>query len=355
MPERMDYNHRGRLWGVDLGSRGSDGHDILRNIEDPVRHVAFIKVPKAASTTMGNIFLRFGDEMNLKFALPYNGSGGYVLTPKYFYLPPRNITYDIACAHAKYNRTDYDKYLHSDTKYIAIIREPFSHFQSYIRYMRPKNLLNISGENPVFKFLFLNTIRRNKTNRVDIICNSMARYLGFPSEIFFKKRNQTLIDNYIRKLETEIDFVMIVEFFDESIVMMRRLLHWELRHVLYSKLNVNKNIDARLKFGSNEGKLHKICADLEYRLYELFLRKWMDVLRRQSSDFYDEVAYFRKIRMKYENFCLFVKSQTKLNVSLTIEGSSWNKPFTVTEGDCMKHHMDFDKYSQILFKKQQTI
>ncbi|XP_033726675.1 galactose-3-O-sulfotransferase 2-like [Pecten maximus] len=315
----------------------------------PVRHVAFLKVDKAGSTSVGNIFLRYGEEMNLTFVLPRNHTmGGYLFTSKYFFPPPNDTKYDISCAHAKYNRTKYESFLPSDTKYIGIMREPFSHFQSCVRFYRPKRVLDITGKNPVLNFLSLSKDFRNKTDRVEIICNPTARYLGFPNGIFNKKRDQGQINNYIRQLEKDINFMLILEYLDESIVLMRRILKWDLRHVLYGKQVVNNVEDPRLKFGYEEAMLHKSCAHLDYRLYNLFLDKFKESVKNQPSDFRDEVAYFRTARIKYNNFCLSLLSDVKINSSISFDGSPWNKPFVVTRENCRKMYMGFAEFSRYI-------
>ncbi|XP_060084019.1 galactose-3-O-sulfotransferase 2-like [Ylistrum balloti] len=290
----------------------------------PVNHIAFIKVPKAASTTVQNIFLRYGDEKNLTFALPsVNVAGGRALTSRYFYPPPKNGTYDITCTHITYNRAQFDKVLPNDTVYIAVIREPFSHFRSYVRFSRMQKILNLPGDNPVLKYTGQN-----------------------------KKPNQTRVKEYLQKIGKEIDIVLVLEFLDESIVLMRRILHWDMRHVLYAQLRINMQKDPRLKFGSDAAELHKSCAFFDYKLYGFFLNKLKENLRRQPSDFHDEVVYFRKIRTKYANFCLSVISAELLNTSVMFEGSAWNKPFVITPKDCKRQYIHDVVFLDMLKKKQ---
>ncbi|XP_069114249.1 galactose-3-O-sulfotransferase 3-like [Argopecten irradians] len=225
---------------------------------DPVDHIAFIKLPKAGSTTAQNIFLRYGDEKNLTFALPSNPrrGGGETLTKKFFFPPPRNGNYDITCAHTKYNRKQFSTVLHKDTKYIGTVREPFSHFQSSIRFKKPKNIVGIKGENPVLEYLKTELKNRNSINRYSITCNYMSDYYLFPRDLFALD-NESELQKHLQKFGNEMDMILVLEYLDESVVLMRRILNWDLRHVLYAQLRVNKEHDPRLKFGPEEAKLHK--------------------------------------------------------------------------------------------------
>ncbi|XP_033755847.1 galactose-3-O-sulfotransferase 3-like [Pecten maximus] len=317
-----------------------------------VNHIAFIKLPKAGSTTVQNIFLRYGDEKNLTFALPsIRKAGGSSLTSRFFFPPPENGVYDITCTHIRYNRREFSRLLPKDTKYIGTVREPFSHFSSKIRFLRPKSVLGIPGENPVLEYLKKEAKHRNSSGRYDYLCNGMSFYYGFSGNLFLKK-NDADIEKNLRRLGNEMDMILVLEYLDESVVLMRRMLNWDLRHVLYTKLRVNKEEDPRLKFGSEEAKLHKSCAYLDDLLYEFFVHKLKELIKRQQSDFYDELAYFRKVRLKYDQFCLSSISNDQQNTEMTFEGSPWNKPFIVTGEHCKKQYIHDVVYIDILKKKQ---
>ncbi|OWF50788.1 Galactose-3-O-sulfotransferase 3 [Mizuhopecten yessoensis] len=319
---------------------------------NPVNHIAFIKVPKAASTTVQNIFLRYGDEQNLNFALPRGrGGAGGELTSQFFFPPPKNRRYDISCTHVKYNRTHFSRALPTDTTYIGIVREPFSHFRSLIKFTRPKFVLDMPGENPVLEYLSRFEKYRNKTKITYKGWNLMARYFGFTDDLILTM-DQILIQKYLLKLDEEMGIVLVFEYLEESIVLMRRILNWDLKYVLHGKLRVNKVEDNRLKFGTNVEKLHKSCYQLDYQLYEFFVQKLKEKLKDQPPDFYDELAYFRRTRMKYEDFCLSSISNDDNNASITFEGSAWNRPFVITWEHCKKLYIHDVTFLAMLKEKQ---
>ncbi|XP_033736407.1 galactose-3-O-sulfotransferase 2-like [Pecten maximus] len=337
----LTYGHRDSTYEPQISPQNLSNHSRYIRQDRPANHIAFLKIHKAASTTVANIFLRYGYEKNLVMAVPKGlGGGGPSLSPRYFYPPPENGTYDISCAHVPYNREDFSKVLPKDTIYIGIVREPFSLFRSFIHFFRPKNVVDLPGENPVLKYLSNNekpvkferyTVARAIDRMYDL--NMMANEFGFPKELFFK-RDETVIQSYLRKLDKEMDIVLVVEYLDESLVMMRRILNWDLRHVLYGSIHINKRQYPRLKFGSTEKNLFKVKSYLDYALYDYFLLKFQDNLKRQHSDFYEEVAYFRKTRMIFDNFCKSAKSGRITRSTLSFEGSEWNRPFVLTVEHC---------------------
>ncbi|XP_060071094.1 galactose-3-O-sulfotransferase 2-like [Ylistrum balloti] len=268
---------------------------------DPVQHIAFIKVHKAASTTVQNIFLRYGYQHDLVFALPAgkDPAGVTAFTKNKIRTLPENRTIDIFCIHVRYNKHDFSAMLPSDTLYIGIVREPFRQFQSNIQFLRHKRWINIPcNKLPVSQYLSRNEkyVKINGRVRLPVVYNAMSYDFGFPVELFWKSDYNAMQD-YLLGLNEEFDIVLIMEYLDESIVLMRRHLNWDLKYVLYGKLNALKNPDKELVFGPDEEKLYQNWAKLDYALYYFFLQKHKERMQNQPPDFFEEVAYFRKTRI----------------------------------------------------------
>lgn len=66
----------------------------------------------------------------------------------------------------------------------------------------------------------------------------MTFHLGLSYRYF---QNYTAVKNYIKFLNKEFDLVMIMDYFDESLVLLKRLLCWEIDDILYVKLNERKD------------------------------------------------------------------------------------------------------------------
>ncbi|XP_069134204.1 galactose-3-O-sulfotransferase 3-like [Argopecten irradians] len=307
-----------------------------QKLTKPVHHIAFIKVHKAASTTVQNIFLRYGYDNDLVFALPRTGSTISVrqtISPNNILPPPPNRGYDISCSHVRYNREAFEQLLPNDTKYFGIVREPFRHFQSNLQYYRQGYIVRIPGERPVLEYLLHNDKYMKFGGQIPSTYNRMAFDFGFPDELFWSN-NRTEIDKYISKLDNEMDLVIVTEYFDESIVMMRRILNWDLKFVLYGKLNSKQKKDPRLIIGSEEESLYRNWALIDYALYNYFLAKIKQKIKQQPPDFFDELAYFRKTKTKFNSFCISALSDGPSDMAF--EGSQWNKPFVITRDQC-KH------------------
>ncbi|CAC5371439.1 unnamed protein product [Mytilus coruscus] len=136
-------------------------------LQQEVRHIAFLKVHKAASTTIQNMLLRFGTERNLTYVIPSVNS----IYPNVISLletvtsnnirpiPLLSTHFDILCLHVLYNRTAFGQILPNDTVYIGTLRDPFEYFISMMLYFPIMfERFNISGPRAITDFL---EIKRN--------------------------------------------------------------------------------------------------------------------------------------------------------------------------------------------------
>ncbi|OWF54750.1 Galactose-3-O-sulfotransferase 3 [Mizuhopecten yessoensis] len=308
------------------------------------RHIAFLKVHKAASSTAQNIFLRFARHRDLlvvmphvpKFFYPNIISTGTSVTSTNILPPPSNRSYEILCCHVLYDRVAFEKVMPKDTVYIGIIREPFEHFISVLNYFRPGEVLKINDTLPVSKYLQKPT-RYTKLTSKSYVNSRMAREFGFPSDLF-ETRNETGIQGYLEKLESEFELVIIVELFDESLLLMRRLLNWRMSDILYVKKNVKSKLYEKIKFTVGDVDLYKKWSVLDYALYDHFYRRLQNQIRMQGTDFFEELLYFKRLRRDMELYCNPMPG-VKMSAEYHFVASRWNSAFTITEEDCHYMHI----------------
>ena len=141
--------------------------------------------------------------------------------------------------------------------------------------------------------------------------------------------NDTLRREYIQQLGKEFQLVMITEFFDESLVLLRRLMCWSVKDVLY--IPKNKNVYKKKRvFSAKDHTKHRKLNVADYDLYHFFLKRFSDTVARQKPDFWKEVAYFKKLLQNVQSYCSQVGGTSVLEVPRT----QWNAQFTVRPEDC---------------------
>ncbi|KAL4229354.1 galactose-3-O-sulfotransferase 2 [Mactra antiquata] len=325
-------------------------------VKQPVRHIAFLKVHKTASSTAQNVFLRYGDERNLSFVLAHTkGESGWLnvisyensITESNIVPAPRGQPFDLLCCHVIYNRKAFESVLPRDTVYIGIVREPISRFQSAIKYFSPRFILKLPGNNPLSIYA-KNPLEHEPQNpRQSQTNNRMAVEFGFPEELFPGKAlngSQKDIDAYIKKLDGEFDFIIISEMFDESMVLMKQRLGWETKDVLYVDKNVGGKITNTKKILHEEDhdNIRKFLY-LDIAVYNLAMERFNTLVEEGGEEFENELQEFKAERIKITQFCNSSKAS-----SIFIKATEFHNDYSVTKNDCKT----FAKHEKDLIQKQ---
>ena len=303
-----------------------------------------MQVHKTGSSTVANILQRFGSTRRLNFALPRKrlnaAAFNYITmpgqTPSLASLipPPLDQHYDMLWSHAVYDSRFFHSIMPRDTVYVTILRHPLQQFQSAFEYYGHLpgsylyTILQSNVSNPLSLYLH-NTSRYEPPNLLaSYVRNKQSQDLGMRADHLF---NATLRREYISQLDRDFHLVMMTEMFDESLVMLRRLLCWGVKDVLY--ITVNKNIfKKRRVFTDGDLTRHRLLSAADYDLYDFFLKRFRTQLAQQGPDFQQEVAYFKQLLPHVLAYCRTSKGKTPLRVP----ASPWSVTFTLTHYDCQQ-------------------
>ena len=308
-------------------------------------NVVFLKVHKAGSTTLMNIFLRFAIEHGLNVVLPRKSNGfglnylgyGKTVERKNIVPLPVNETYNILCNHVVYNKAAFRSIMPNDTKYVGILREPVSHFKSAVAYFKFYNALvkynqtkklNITGS---VLTEFLNHPEKFQMRGIYYVHNKMSYDLGLPSERF---TDENFIQSYIKELNKDYELMLLMEQYEESLVLMKRLLCWDIKDILYVPLNVRK-AKQKVPFTDEDKARLKLWNKADFELYDLFKREFSTKLVAQGDDFDAEVKLYKNIRQQVEGYCYKLKkSPLDTPPIYFVKKSTFSNAFQVTKGDC---------------------
>ncbi|XP_019639691.1 PREDICTED: galactose-3-O-sulfotransferase 2-like [Branchiostoma belcheri] len=309
----------------------------------PVTNFVFIKVHKTGSDSTAVILLRFA--YNHHMTMCY-GTNGMRLTF------PRTEIYKTNCArwkvfenrfnflvqHTVFNKTLMDRIMTPGTRYIGIMREPLSHFRSQFFYFeKPLRYGLTKSRNPLGDFLdnperyehelaLTENIGRSRER------NKQAYVMGFPPHLL-GTQDTRLMDNLIKQLDQWYTFVIISEYYDESLVMLRRRLCWGLFDILHANKKVNKqhNRQEYVPLTVKQLENHRRINTIDLRMYDFFNRTfWRSVEQETRKGFWEEVTYFKEVVKRVNTFC----SKRTKEKHLEIPTSKWNKPFSVNGDFC---------------------
>ncbi|XP_033738295.1 galactose-3-O-sulfotransferase 2-like [Pecten maximus] len=337
-----------------LGEINSNTRQIRQS---ETRHLVFLKVHKAASSTVQNIFMRFGAVRDLVFALPKRNTNVISVTntvsEQNVLRPPSGRKYDILCCHVIYNKAAMQTFMPKDTVYVGIIRHPFGQFLSTIKYFYPKDFFNIQGLNKMKTFLQNPTKYIPRSAAGHFLNNRMAYEFNFPRTLFID-RNEDDIQTYLRQLDQEFSIVLVVDHLDESLIMMRRLLGWKLKDIIHGHINDGKYLFTKVpKIKTATELLHKRWAELDYALYDYFNKRLFEKIKSEGPDFEKELLYFKKVQRDVQSFC-YKTYHTHVKDSLVMDPSPWNDRFEITSLDCIYMNIGEEVFIQEIRHRQYT-
>ncbi len=252
---------------------------------------------------------------------PENGHIRYTFvsnTTQRKFLPPLNVqrgdykhyrNYDILAAHMKYNRSVLDWYMKNDSKYISIVREPVAQFESAFDFFKiaqkmAKHDRTISvRRSPIDHWLnnpepYLKGLGGPKNTIWVSLNNGQILDLGLDVKDI---KNETEVKRTVQKLAEELDLVLITEYFDESLVLLKRLLCWSFEDIVYFSQNQRQR-RRRLKEATKRRIRKWNHADV--LLYKYFNDTLWQRIAEYGPMFYEDLKTFRKTKERITKECI---------------------------------------------------
>ncbi|XP_017163198.1 galactosylceramide sulfotransferase isoform X2 [Poecilia reticulata] len=255
----------------------------------PKVNIMFMKTHKTASSTILNILYRFGEKHKLKFALP-NRRNDFCYPQPFLCSQVKDYRpgecFNILCNHMRFNYQEVSKLLPPNTLYVTILRDPVHLFESAFHYFQKIIPLTwrISGNNKLTEFLnnpeaFYSLEAINSF----YLKNLLFFDFGFDNNL---KANDPRVMKEILYLSKLFHLVLIAEYFEESLILLKDLLCWSMEDILYFKLNVRRTSSvSRLDPETRAKALQWNWAD--WKLYQHF-----------NATFWERVEAYGRTRME---------------------------------------------------------
>ncbi|KAK6998966.1 galactose-3-O-sulfotransferase 2-like isoform X1 [Biomphalaria glabrata] len=320
----------------------------------------FIKGMKCATSTLLGVFYRFGYSRNLSFVSPL-GNKIYLNWPfpmTRLDFRPSNRGYNILADHAIFTENLMSEIMPNDTIYISIVREPFSHVKSVIQYF---NILNISGvprniSDPLsvyfssieqYEAIYKSQYAKQRwcvpdgfslTKNLMSHCHGMP--LGFPPGTKDISNDHAAVESYLEHLDKKFSLIMIVEHFYESVILLRRLMCWAFKDIIFIRANVARYDFDVTKIDPHVVDIYRNWSSIDYRLFHYFNQTLWRRISEQGPKFFEEVVEFKYVQNEIDVYCQSIYNLGKLseypsNISkFVVPPSSWTDQFSVTPSDC---------------------
>ncbi|XP_048836170.1 galactose-3-O-sulfotransferase 2-like [Brienomyrus brachyistius] len=275
----------------------------------PKNHIVFLKTHKTASSTILNILYRYGDSRNLTFALPAHKHSQlfYPMTFAAHFVEGFQLKtvkeYNIMCNHMRFMPDEVKKVMPADTFYFSILRNPVSMMESIFTYY--KSIATFHKTRSLEEFLanpwkFYNTSLPNN----HYAKNLLAFDFGF-SDGSIDRDEETQAKLAISMIEKNFDLILLSEYFDESMILLKNALCWTLEDVVSFKLN-SRNNDSRKVLSPDTTDKIKVWNLLDWKIYlhfnATFWRK-VDMMGGRER-MKQEVAMLKQKREQLMKTCL---------------------------------------------------
>ncbi|XP_076458075.1 galactosylceramide sulfotransferase-like [Babylonia areolata] len=309
----------------------------------PKHHIFFGKVHKTGSCTVANVLQRYGFTRGLNFLLPRKRlsitSYNYLITPSQtpstalLLPPPLGQRYHVMWCHAIYHSQFFHDVMPAETVYVTMLRHPLAQFQSSFEYYGSMSrgylnkVLQLNVTNPLSVYLHDPARFENPEKLTTYVRNKQSQDLGMNNSHVL---NATLRQGYIRQLDRDFRLVMITEYFDHSLVLLRRLMCWGLKDILYIPLNRNVRKKKRV-FSAEDIQRHRQLNVADFALYEFFHDRFQQRLREQGPDLNEEVEVFKQMLKRIRRYCDRV---TQTTPEIRFGATRFGGAFVVSRYDC---------------------
>eukprot|EP00794_Sanderia_malayensis_P009776 gene9776-10775_t len=303
----------------------------------PKNKIVFLKTHKTGSSTITNILNRYADWNNLTMLLPAD-EGFYSFNwPNKFRLSYAKNTHgrlpNILANHARYSQKSMNVlFPRNATTYITILREPVKQWESTFSYMSFPYILNIHKKSDPLDFFLKNppslkNIRKN-ANRFPslyLIKNPLFFDLGLDYKHY---SNATMIRRAVKALDNDFNLVLMMEHFDESMVLLKRRMCWSTDDVVFFKTNERLSKNKRRVLTSFQQDSIKTWNSADVALYDYFVERFWKEIEKEGSDFYDDLQELQARKKYYFEKCVAKEAVKEAYTSVFVKGYEMRKNLT---------------------------
>ncbi|XP_066283289.1 galactose-3-O-sulfotransferase 3-like [Branchiostoma lanceolatum] len=324
----------------------------------PVTNFVFIKVHKTGSGSTFLVLARFGRNHGLTICYPIHDQHRRLS----YHSPNLNKSvcepavwkYTLIINHAIMNKTAMDSIMAPGTRYIGIVRHPLDHFRSMFFY---GNQPTRDKVNPIGKYLdskaHYNPGRGGMGRlgkQVSHQKNFQAYTLGFPRKLFGSRKKSEL-DETLRTVGSWYSIVLITEYWEESLVLLRRTFCWTTYDILHTTKRIHSLNNPKKSFPltDTQKETHRKISPIDYLIYEHFNRTFWERAAMEGPDFWDEVAYFKTVNLEVNQHCNISKGER------VFPRSKWSPEFAVDSTFCDELNWTTTKWNSELLLQLQRI
>ncbi|XP_030856214.1 galactosylceramide sulfotransferase-like [Strongylocentrotus purpuratus] len=328
----------------------------------PVSSVVSIKTHKTGGTTISSILNRYGERHNFSFLAnrhdPTTGHFRTVLVENKTILPPLGVlehdytnyqNYNLMTFHIIFlkNEERLKQFMSPEPRFITILRDPTKQWESAFFFFEGYNTMRVPGVKPIEKLN--NFFKRPLT------------YWGKRGKGFFKSQyrngqwvdilgssrsinnNMTHVEELIKELEKKLQLVLLTDYIDESLVLLKRLLCWEFEDLLYVKMNQRPS-DLSAVMSEDQREKIREWNKADMILYDHYNRTLLRKIADIGPNFYKDLDAFREMLDSYGRWCnITMKADKVRKVPVTTNSSALCQRLVADRTKCVQIMMEHQR------------
>ena len=153
--------------------------------------------------------------------------------------------------------------------------------------------------------------------------------------------------------------MLITEHYDESLIVMRRKLCWEINDILYLRLRIGNHGNKDYTSYSDIRPKVRSLARMDFLLHEMFNETlWRDI-SQYGKDFWEEFSFYSKQKIRIVNFCSKIINSIKLGShrvdevlnleeTLVVPESPWGREYSIDHVWCLVSKLNMRVFRNII-------
>ena len=321
----------------------------------PKTHVFYLKIGKTGSSTITNILYRFGLKHNLTM-IPTFKLTTMNITDELLLRPGGTLSehygkHHYHASHYIYDHNDAKKVAMKDTVFFTSTRNPVSRLRSQL------------SENNLFMRLSINE------SIGDPLVTFTKKFIYKPGQGMWSVTQYLSLDGIKDKKQrlstarSRFDPILIMEYMDESLILLRRKLCWDMSDIIYIPQRVRKYAHKSALTPWPVAKRYMAVLKSDYQLYDYFLRALFREMEMDANIFWQEVLTFKTILSQVNSFCsniytlMFRNKRSIVDVistrsAITLHPEPFGRTFNLTGFDCALMKIRETAFKSMLLHKQ---
>ena len=217
--------------------------------------------------------------------------------------------------------------------FITILRHPIKQFESlfihydfykFMDHSTQRKKVNMSKAIDKFRRLHIDPVvlkkYAKKNNDFYLAQNPNAFDLGLNLD---EQEISSNVDALIDIVDGDFDIVMILEYFDESLVLLMRRACWNIDDIVYYKLNARLETDKILPLDASTKASILRKNHVDYKIYQYFAKRLMRQIGEEGKDFFTDLDEFRDRLTFLRKSCIAGNTEEK------VYGNKKKQSFTI--------------------------